>query len=68
MTHYIKRPEHLQRFYYRLERRKGGKIARVAAVSELLEWIYQMLEEARTFRDLEKTADTCGRPVTCSSH
>lgn len=44
---------HLQRFYGKLERRKGGKIARIATQRKLLEWIYHMLkggEHCRTWR------------------
>lgn len=64
MAHCITKPGHLQEFYFRLARRKGEKIARVACERKLLEWIYHMLKERRTYEDIEKIASVWGKPAT----
>ena len=64
MGHCIGEPGHLQEFYRRLERRKGGRIAKVATERKLLEWIYHMLKERRTFHDMEEIANTWDKPVS----
>lgn len=61
--HCISNSGHLHGFYRRLERRKGQKIAKVAAGRKLLEWIYHMLKEGRTFQNMEKIAGVWGKPV-----
>ncbi len=43
--HCVKKPGHLKEFYWKLARRKGEKIAKVAIERKLLEWIYHMLKE-----------------------
>ena len=60
----VAKPGHLQRFYQRLCRRKGKKIAKVATERKLLEWIYHMLKEKRTFQDMERIASALGRPAS----
>lgn len=47
---------------------KGKKIAKVVAERKLLEWIYHMLKEKRTFYEMEKIAQTWGEPVFHSGH
>jgi len=37
--HAVKRPGPLRRFYHKLERKKGGKVAKVATARKLLEWM-----------------------------
>lgn len=64
MGHCVAKAGHLQRFYQRLCRRKGEKIAKVASERKLLEWIYHMLKEKRTFQDMEKIASALGRPAS----
>ena len=61
--HCIANPGHLHGFYRRLEKRKGHMIAKVARERKLLEWIYHMLKERRTFQDMEKIAGVWGKPV-----
>lgn len=63
VAHCVTKPGHLQKFYFRLARRKGKKIARVATERKLLEWIYHMLKERKTFQETERIADTWGEPV-----
>jgi len=38
--HAVKRPGVLRHFYFKVERKKGGQIAKVAAARKLLEWTY----------------------------
>ena len=57
----MKRPGVLRRFYFKVERKKGGQIAKVAAARKLLEWIYHILRDGRTYQEMEKIADLLGR-------
>jgi len=66
IEHCITKPGHLQAFYWRLERRKGRKIAKVATERKLLEWVYHMLKERRTFEETERIASNRGEPVSVS--
>jgi len=59
--HAVKRPGVLRHFYFRVERKKGGQIAKVAAARKLLEWIYHILRDSRTYQEMEKIADLLGR-------
>ena len=59
--HAVKRTEPLRRFYYKVERKKGGKVAKVATARKLLEWIYHILKEEKTFYDMEKIARSFAR-------
>ena len=59
-------PRTPRRFYYRMERRKGKKIARVATQRKLLEWIYHILKQKKTFSEVEKIANRQGEPAMCS--
>jgi len=59
--HAAKRTGPLRRFYYKVERKKGGKVAKVATARKLLEWIYHMLRDGKTFQQVEKTAEFLGR-------
>ena len=63
MGHCVAKSRHLQAFYWRLQRRKGGKIAKVATERKLLEWIYHMLKERKTFQKIEKMVGYQGKPV-----
>jgi len=49
--HAVKRPGVLRRFYFRIERKKGGQIAKVATARKLLEWIYHILRDGRTYQE-----------------
>ena len=66
MTHCVNRPGHLQRFYSKLERRKGKKIANVAAERKLLEWIYHMLRNGKSYEEMGKIASAWGKPANRS--
>lgn len=68
VEHCIKQPGHLAKFYYRMERRKGKKIAKVATERKLLEWIYHMLKQKKTFSQMEKIANNEGEPAVYSGH
>ena len=59
--HAVKRPGVLRRFYFKIERKKGGQIAKVAAARKLLEWIYHILRDGKTYQEMEKIADLLGR-------
>ena len=59
--HALKRPGVLRRFYFKVERKKGGQIAKVAAARKLLEWIYHILRDGRTYQEMEKIAYLLGR-------
>jgi hypothetical protein len=59
--HAVKRPGVLRRFYFKIERKKGGQIAKVATARKLLEWIYHILRDGRTYQEMEKIADLQGR-------
>jgi len=66
VTHCIHRPAHLQRFYSKLERRKGKKTAKVTAERKLLEWIYRMLRDGKSYEEMGEIASAWGRPATRS--
>jgi len=51
--HAVKRPGPLRRFYFKIERKKGGKVAKVATARKLLEWIYHMMRDDKTFKQVE---------------
>ena len=57
----MKRPGPLRRFYYKVERKRGGKVAKVATARKLLEWMYHMMRDGKTFQQLEKLADFLGK-------
>lgn len=59
--HAVKRPGQLRRFYFKVERKKGGQIAEVATARKLLEWIYHILKDGKTFREMEKIAESFER-------
>jgi transposase len=59
--HAVKRPGPLRRFYYKVERKRGGKVAKVATARKLLEWMYHMMRDGKTFQQLEKLADFLGK-------
>ena len=59
--HAVKRPVVLRRFYFKTERKKGGQIAKVATARELLEWIYHILRDGRTYQEMERIADLLGQ-------
>jgi transposase len=59
--HAVKRPGVLRRFYFKIEKKKGGQIAKVAAARKFLEWIYHILRDGRTYQEMEKIADLMGR-------
>jgi len=59
--HAVKRPGVLRRFYFRVERKKGGQIAKVATARKLLEWIYHILKDGRTYQEMEKITEYLGR-------
>jgi len=59
--HAAKRTGSLRRFYYKVERKKGGKVAKVAAAKKLLERIYHMLRDEKTFQQVEKVVELLGR-------
>ena len=56
----VKEPVVLRCFYFEIERRKGGQIAKVATAMKLLEWIYHMLRGGRSYKEMEKIADLLG--------
>ncbi|HEX76362.1 MAG TPA: IS110 family transposase [Dehalococcoidia bacterium] len=66
--HAVKRPGPLRRFYQKVERKKGGKVAKVATARKLLEWMYHMMKDGKTFTEVEKLAELLskGEPVNSS--
>ena len=61
VVHCINKPGHVQEFYQRVQKRKGVKIAKVATGRKILEWVYHMLKELRTFQDMEQIASNWGQ-------
>jgi transposase len=59
--HAAKRTGPLRRFYYKVERKKGGKVAKVATARKLLEWIYHILKDSKSFQEMEKVVEALGR-------
>ena len=46
---------------YAQELRRGGKVAKVAAKIKLLEWIYHMMRDCKTFQQVENAVELLGR-------
>jgi len=42
-------------------RKKRGQIAKVATARKVLEWIYHILKDGKTFQEAEKIAEFLGR-------
>jgi transposase len=59
--HAVKKPGPLRRFYYKVEIKKGGKVAKVAAARKLLEWTYHMMRDSKSFREVERLAELQGK-------
>jgi transposase len=59
--HAAKRPGPLRFFYYKVARKKGGQIAKVATARKLLEWIYHILREGRSYQEVERVVAAIGR-------
>ena len=59
--HAVKRPGPLKSFYFKVERKKGGKVAKVAAARKLLEWIYHMMRDNKNFKEVERLAELQGK-------
>ena len=59
--HAAKRPGPLRRFYYNIQRKKGGQIAKVATARKLLEWIYHILRDEKSYQEVEKVVTEIGR-------
>ena len=59
--HVAKRPGPLRRFYYKVERKKGGQIAKVATARKLLEWIYHILGDGMSYQEVEMVVASIGR-------
>ncbi len=59
--HAAKRTGLLRRFYYKVKRKRGGKVAKVAAARKLLEWTYHILKDGKSFQQVEKAAEFLGR-------
>jgi hypothetical protein len=51
----------LRRFYYKVERKKGGQIAKVATARKLLEWIYHILRDGKSYQEVERVVAEIGR-------
>jgi hypothetical protein len=57
----------LRCFNYKVARKKGGQIAKVATARKLLEWSYNILKDGKTFHEVKKIAECLGRgePANC---
>ena len=68
--HAVKRPGVLRRFYFNIERKKGDQIAKVAPARKLMEWIYYILKNGKTFHEVEKIAESFsrGEPINSSGN
>jgi transposase len=62
--HAVKRHGMLRRFYFKVERKKGGQIAKVATARKLLEWIYHILRDGRTYQEMERIAELLASEVS----
>jgi len=49
----VKRSGPLRRFYFKVKRKKGAKVAKVAVARKLLQWIYHMMRKGKTFKKVE---------------
>jgi len=65
--HAVKRPGALRRFYFKVERKKGGQIAKVATARKLLEWIYHILKDGKSFQEVEKVVEAMGKGEAVNS-
>jgi transposase len=63
----VRTPNVIQRFYRKLARQKGSKVAIVAAARKLLTYIYQMLKQGVRFEELA-VVQAQGRPVNSTGH
>jgi len=65
--HAVQKNGPLQRFYQKVQRKKGGKVAKVATARRLLEWIYHMMKDAKAFYQVEEAAESRdrGEPANC---
>lgn len=63
----MKRPGPLRCFYHKVETKKGGKVAKVATARKLLEWIYHILKDGKTFHEMEKIVESLGRGEPANS-
>jgi len=59
--HAAKRPGPLRHFYHKVERKKGGQIAKVATARKLLEWIYHILRDGKSYQEVERVVAAIGR-------
>jgi hypothetical protein len=65
----VKRPGPLRCFYHKVERKKGGKVAKVATARKLLEWTYNMMTDGKTFKQVENMANLGkGEPANHCGH
>ncbi len=59
--HAAKRPGPIRRFYYKVQRKKGGQIAKVATARKLLEWIYHILRDGKSYQEVERVVAEIGK-------
>ena len=65
--HAVKKPGPLRHFYYKTQRKKGGQIAKVATARKLLEWIFHILKEEKSYQQVERVVASLGEgePANC---
>ena len=60
--HAARKPGPLREHYLRIRKKKGAKVARVAAARKLCTYIYHMLREGKTYQELTFSPSFCGHP------
>ena len=53
----------LRRIYFRVERKKGGQVAKVATARKLLEWIYHTFKDSMTYEEMESITEYLGEVI-----
>jgi transposase len=54
--HVVRRPGVMRNFYLKVKKEKDERIAKVAAARKLLEWIYHILRDGKTYQEMERRA------------
>jgi hypothetical protein len=57
----VKKPLGITPFLLQGREEEGRRIAKVATARKLLEWVYHILTDGKTYQEMEKIADLLGR-------
>ena len=59
--HAVKRPLGITPFLLQGREEEGRRIAKMATARKLLEWVYHILRDGKTYQEMEKMAHLVGR-------